>query len=305
MKNFSVTVAISALDEAQNITAFLQSVLAQKEGGFVLEKILVISDGSTDQTAELAKTLNSGKIEVREYDERVGKSSRLNEIYKDLQGDILVQSDADVVLEHSLVIRDIILPIILDQKIGMCGGHPRPVSASTFTEMAVNCTFETYALFRKIIRGGNNIFSADGRLLAFRREFIQQVSVPEDMIANDAFTYFSCLDKGFAYRYVDTAIVLFRSPQTFREQVKQNTRFEAAPARMSKYFSVKLVNQEYAIPFNIFLKSVLRQAVRHPILCGYIFLVNAYCRFRAFFVEKHLTAKWQMAHTTKRLNQSI
>ena len=236
MKNPSVTVAISALNEAQNIAAFLRSVLSQKEEGFVLEKIMVISDGSEDKTAELARSLNSDKIEVREYSERIGKSSRLNEIYKDLQSDILVQSDADVVLEHPFVIRDIILPITSDQKVGMCGGHPRPVPASTFTERAVNCTFNAYEPFRSLIRGGNNVFSADGRLLAFRREFIKQVNVPVDMIANDAFAYFSCLDKGLNYRYVKTAIILFRSPQTFSEQVKQNTRFEAAPARMSKYF---------------------------------------------------------------------
>lgn len=302
MKNPSVTVAISALNEAHNITAFLRSVLSQKEKGFALDKILVISDGSTDKTAELARSLNSDKLEVREYGERIGKSSRLNEIYKDLQSDILVQSDADVILEHPLVIRDIILPIILDQKVGMCGGHPRPIKANTFTEKAVNCTFEAYAPFRKIIRGGNNVFSADGRLLAFRREFIKQVNVPENMIANDAFAYFSCLDKGFAYRYVKTAMVLFRSPQTLAEQIKQNTRFEAAPARMSKYFPEDLVKREYRIPFGIFLKSALKQIVRHPVLCGYIFFVNAYCRLRAFFVEKRLTAKWQMAYTTKHLN---
>ena len=302
MKNFSVTVAISALNEAHNITAFLRSVLSQKEEGFALEKILIISDGSTDQTAKLARNFNSDKIEVREYGERMGKSSRLNEIYKDLQSDILVQSDADVVLEHPLVIRDIILPIILDQKAGMCGGHPRPVPAKTFTEKAVNCTFAAYEPFRSLVRGGDNVFSADGRLLAFRREFIKQVYVPEDMIANDAFAYFSCLDKGFAYRYVKTAVVLFRSPQTFAEQVKQNTRFEAAPARMNKYFPAELVKREYHIPFNIFLKNALKQIVRHPILCGYIFLINAYCRFRAFFMEKRLTAKWQMAHTTKHLD---
>ena len=302
MRTPFITVAISALNEAQNITAFLRSILAQKEEGFVLEKILVISDGSTDQTAELARALNSDKIEVRKYGERIGKSSRLNEIYKDLRSDILVQSDADVVFSHPLVIHDLIAPIVSDQTVGMCGGHPKPVPATTFTERAVNCTFEAYAPFRKTVRGGNNVFSADGRLLAFRRELIKQVYVPEDMIANDAFAYFSCLDKGFAYLYVKTAVVLFRSPQTFREQVKQNTRFEAAPARMNKYFPAELIKREYHIPFSIFLKSALKQIMRHPVLCGYIFLVNAYCRFRAFFMEKRLTAKWQMAYTTKRLD---
>ena len=46
----TVTIALSAYNEAENIGRFLQSVLEQKENGFILEKILVISDGSDDST---------------------------------------------------------------------------------------------------------------------------------------------------------------------------------------------------------------------------------------------------------------
>ena len=56
-----VTVAISAFNEERNIGAFLRSVLMQKEDGFELVRILVISDGSADGTAGVVRDLASPK----------------------------------------------------------------------------------------------------------------------------------------------------------------------------------------------------------------------------------------------------
>ncbi len=304
MKKPSITVAISAYNEEENIERFLESVVTQKEEGFRLKKILVISDGSTDKTLSKVKSLKSPKLEVREYRERLGKSSRLNEIYDSLTSDILIQSDADVFFAHDYVIRDLIQPMLNDKKVGMSGGNPKPLKGKTFTEKAVNATCEIYIDFRKSIRGGNNIFSADGRLLAYRKNFIKKVLVPIDMIANDAYTYYCCLTQGFGYRFVESAIVNFRSPQTLSDQIRQNTRFSASSIRMLRYFSEDLVNKESQVPLNILVKSMLNQFIKHPILCSYIFLVNRYCQAKANFSEKQMTAKWEIALTTKVLNQT-
>src|SRR5258708_22769035 len=192
-KIITVTVAHSALNEENNINKFLESVLAQKEEGFRLEKILVISDGSTDNTISVARSLKSKKIVIKEHKHRIGKSSRLNEIYDDLNSDILVQSDADVVFSHKYVIRDIISPLINEKDVAMCGGYPEPIEGSTFVENAVNSTFNVYAGLRSTFNGGNNSLSVDGRLLAYKKELVKKIYVPKDMIANDAYTFFSCL----------------------------------------------------------------------------------------------------------------
>src|SRR3989338_5607147 len=51
------------------------------------------------------------KIKVWDHKKRTGKSTWLNKIYKDLKTDILVQSDADVVFAHNLVVHDLIKPL--------------------------------------------------------------------------------------------------------------------------------------------------------------------------------------------------
>lgn len=296
----AVTVAVSAFNEAHNIGAWLQSVLSQREAGFRLERILVVSDGSVDATADIARTFG-GKVEVLEFNDRSGKSSRLNQIYALLKSDILVQSDADVVFAHSYVIRDLIQPLLNEPAVAMCGGNPLPVDAQTFIEKAVNRTCAAYVPLRWQVRGGNNIFSADGRLLAYRRSFVKGIHVPHDMIANDAYTYFCCITQGRHYRFVRSAVVRFRSPQTVTEQMRQNTRFAAASRRMRRYFSADVVRQEYRIPTVLFAAHMARQFVQHPVACLFIFAINCYCKLWAIVVEQTLTAQWRMALTTKYL----
>jgi cellulose synthase/poly-beta-1,6-N-acetylglucosamine synthase-like glycosyltransferase len=297
-----VTIAVSAFNEEDNVVSFFKSVLKQKETGFVIDKIWFYSDGSTDRTVERVLNLRSKKIQIFDDKKRIGKSSRLNQIYQRLNTEYLVQTDADVVFAHQHVVRDLLAPLLADKRVGMCGGHPQPTQGITFTEKAVNLTFETYAPLRKL---GNraesdNVYSVDGRILAYRKSVVKKIFVPKNMIANDAFTYYSCLTQGCIYKYVPTAIVLFRSPQTMADQIRQNTRFVAAPIRMTKYFSKEIVESQRVVPKGLMIKLQLLQFIKHPILCSYIFAINSYCKFGAKKAEQTMTAKWSIAGSTKK-----
>lgn len=297
----TVTIAVSVYNEEENIQSFLKSIIAQKEEGYVLEKILIISDGSSDRTIEIARKFRSPKLHIKDYKTRTGKSTRLNEIYSSLRSELLVQFDADVQLAHPLVVHDIIQPLIKEKNVAMCGGHPQPIPGVTFTEKAVNCTFDAYAPLRKTYRGGNNVFSVDGRILSYKKELLKKIIVPADMTANDAFTYFACLTNGYQYRHVSTAVVLFRSPQTVKDQIKQNTRFLAMPSRMSLYYSEEIVKKERSLPLWLQAKIMFLQFYKHPIMCSYIFAINIYCRLKVKSYNKYISAKWQMAQSTKNL----
>lgn len=296
----TVTIAVCAYNEGLNIGQFLDSILLQKEDGYIIESIVVISDGSTDKTVQIVQKKHTPKLNLAVHKFREGKSKRLNELYKSLSADLLIQSDADVIFSHEFVVRDIVLALQTGKTM-MCGGNPEPLPARTFTEKAVNHSTLPYRNFRRTVRQGNNVFSADGRLLGFRKEFIKTVKIPETMIANDMYAYFCCREKGLKYKYVPSAVVWYRSPQSVRDHIRQNTRFVAAPIRMNRYFSPELVKKETYIPPNQRLINFGFYFLKNPVLSSYIVLLNIYCKMKAFLTEKHLKATWKIAFSTKGL----
>ncbi|CAN5148683.1 hypothetical protein BH11PAT1_BH11PAT1_4600 [soil metagenome] len=297
----TVTIAVCAYNEAHNIVLFLRSVALQKERGFSIKEIILISDGSTDATVSLAENLLIPKLIIRVNKSRKGKSLRLNDLYKNLSSDFLVQTDADVIFSHPRVVEYMLRPLINNKHVVMCGGNPQPLPAVTFIEAAINHSTKLFMHFRSLIREGNNVFSADGRMLAYRKEFIQFVRIPKTMIANDMYTYFCCKNEKREYRYVKSAVVHYRSPQIIQDHLKQNTRFRAGPVRMNRYFSSDLVHKEMSIPTAIFLKYYLIYLFKNPLLSIYIVSINLYCRVNALVTEKKMLATWNIAGTTKEL----
>ncbi|MBI3981075.1 glycosyltransferase [Candidatus Microgenomates bacterium] len=301
----TVTVAVSCFNEGENILPFLESVLKQKETGYVLEKILVYSDGSTDDTVKKAKSLNNSKIKIFAYKKRIGKSSHLNDIYQNLKSDILVQSDADVIFSYPYLITDLIKPFKENKSVGMTGGRTLPLPAVTFTEKAVGCSYRVYDQMRALIGKEHNVYTAIGQILAFKKELVKKINVPSNMTSNDSFTYFSCLTYGYKYRYVSQALVYFRSPRALRDHIRQGTRIAITSYRMFEYFKKELVEKEFALPRGLLITLMFKEFLRHPVLCSYIFLVNFYCKLKAKSPSQYSTAKWAIALTTKKLDLKI
>lgn len=297
----TVTVAISAYNEEKNIVHFLRSVLMQSEKGFKLKQIWVHSDGSTDKTVKFARSVNSNMIKVFDHKTRVGKSTWLNKIYKDLDTDFLVQSDADVVFADQSVIENMVKHLITSDEIAMCTGNPVPLTGKTFTEMADVAMLNTYWPILKNRFIENNVFSADGRILSYKKELVKKIIIPEDMIANDVFTYFCCISLGYKCRFISKAVVRFRASNNLKDKIRQNLRSAAIPLRMAKYFPKETVESELSLPFSVRLKLIISQLLRNPIYCFYIFLINKYSGIKAQVFEKNLNGKWEVALTTKEL----
>lgn len=298
-KTIGITIAAVAYNEEQNIRKFLESIFAQKYKNLNVEKILITSDGSNDRTVDIVKSIKPASLTIIQRRERRGKSLRLNEIYTSLSSQVLVQFDADIVLAHPFVVENIVAPLINEDKVSMCGGNPIPKEGRNLIEKAINITCEAYNEFREKVRDGNNVFSADGRILAFRKEFIKKVKIPENMIANDMYTYFVCMTLGLNYRFTKEAIVYFNSPRTLADHIKQNTRFRASPIRMKRYFKKELVERELNIPKYLFLSMHIKYFLKNPALSFFIFLLNKYCGVKALINERSLKGTWDIAYTTK------
>jgi cellulose synthase/poly-beta-1,6-N-acetylglucosamine synthase-like glycosyltransferase len=291
----TVTLATTALNEAENITAFLESVLSQKELGYKLSKILVVSDGSTDDTVKKVKAFKNKKIQVKDFETRMGKPTRLNYIYKNIDTDILVQCDSDVILGNDLAISNIVKAVCSSKNTMLSGGNSQPFIATTVLERAIHCTHRAYSRLRKY----SNSLTVTGCLMASKREFISKITIPNSIVGDDIYLYFSCLSLGYTYKYAKNAIVYFSTPKTVSDQLKQNARFLVSPTKMTKYFPLELVKKEDWLPVTEVIKSFLYEFIRHPLLCSYIMTINLYCRLIAFAQSPSFDAKWSVASSTK------
>lgn len=298
----TVTVAFCAWNEGPNVSAIVQSILDQEEDTYKLSKILIISDGSEDDTVEKIKAFNDPRIDLRDYKIRQGKSHHLNEIYSGVTSDFLVQPDADVVMAHPRVISALIQPMIDNKNVGITGGNPRPSTPETFIESCIAHTYYAYTRVREAIRNGNNVYTATGRLIAVRREAFKNITVSDRTISNDHYVYFHVLTQGFEYRYADSALVYFRLPQTLKDHINQETRFSAAEHFMRTYFDPALVDREYLIPPGLFMKEMLIETMHYPVHCITAYMLNIYCKIRSYIIRAKINALWDMVKSTKHVS---
>jgi cellulose synthase/poly-beta-1,6-N-acetylglucosamine synthase-like glycosyltransferase len=95
-----VSILISAFNEEQLIEEKINSIF---NTNFPLEKleVLVGSDGSTDNTNSILSHLetNYPQLKFFPFEGRNGKGNVINKLYQKSEGDILVFTDANVMLE--------------------------------------------------------------------------------------------------------------------------------------------------------------------------------------------------------------
>lgn len=93
----SVSFLIAAYNESPVIADKLRNTLSLDPGGARLE-IIVVSDGSDDGTADVARSIQDDRITVLEPG-RLGKAAALGHGLEHCSGDIVVFSDANAILE--------------------------------------------------------------------------------------------------------------------------------------------------------------------------------------------------------------
>jgi cellulose synthase/poly-beta-1,6-N-acetylglucosamine synthase-like glycosyltransferase len=89
-----VTILISAYNEEKHIRATIENKLSLDYPGDSIE-IIVISDGSEDQTDEIVSTFQDKGVRLIRQEPRKGKTSALNMAVPQSKGEILVFSDAN------------------------------------------------------------------------------------------------------------------------------------------------------------------------------------------------------------------
>ena len=123
-----VTVIVPAYNEGKVVVRTVESLLAQQYGGSL--EVLVVDDGSPDDTFEIARHAFAGEPRVAIYRKsNGGKASALNFGIARAQGDIVVGLDADTVFLPNAIAR-LVAPLA-DPDVGAVAGREGSETAST------------------------------------------------------------------------------------------------------------------------------------------------------------------------------
>ncbi|HJP39532.1 MAG TPA: glycosyltransferase [Gammaproteobacteria bacterium] len=202
-----VTVVIPAYNEAETIAAAINSVMQQSFTNF---ELLVIDDGSTDDTAEISAAIADPRVQVLSFDNQ-GLAASRNRGIRHATGELIAFLDAD----------DLWTPNKLHSQVEALQQHPEAKLAYSWTD----CIDED----NRFLRHGSHVH-AEGLVykLLLSRNFMDNGSSP--MVRKSAFDEAGVFDESYragedwdmwlrlAHRYPFTCVpfvqVLYRIRKT-------------------------------------------------------------------------------------------
>lgn len=199
-----VSLLIPAYNEARVIEQKIRNSLSLDYPAHKLE-IVVACDGSRDNTPELAREFADGvRVRVLDYPVNRGKIAILNASVPELQGEIVVFSDASAMLYPDSVRQ--LVANFADPEVGAASGRYTVIKA---TEVAIGKSEDFYWKYETFLKATESSLSsapgAHGHLHAIRKELYPYP--PPGTINDDYVIPVSVLSKGFRCIYDPSAIV--------------------------------------------------------------------------------------------------
>lgn len=255
-----LTIIIAAHNEAADLPAKLQNVLAVDYPSERLE-VIVASDGSTDRTVELARSVARGRVNVLDLP-RSGKAGALNAALEQATGEIIAFTDANSMMSAG-TLRALMRPFADSEVGGVAGNqvYTAPDAGAVVGELA---HWDLDRHLKTAASRSGSVVSATGALYAVRRELVQPVI---DGVTDDF--------------YVSTGVVaagrrlVFASEATVHEPVSSSAGEEFGRKRrvMTRGFRSLLARRELLNPFaygwyavQLITYKLLRRLLAIPVL---------------------------------------
>ncbi len=218
-----VALIIAAFNEERVIAAKIENALSldyEPE----LFKVVVVADGSSDRTAEIARGFSDPRVICLHEPERRGKSHALNRAVAASDADVLVLSDA-----NNFYSTDAIRLLVARLREPGVGGATGAKKITESRERAASGGDGLYWRYESKIKlaesrlGGT--VTADGEIFALRR--VDYRPIPASVINDDMYLTFRLVDAGQRVVYEPAAFAVEEASMTIREDFNTKVRMIA------------------------------------------------------------------------------
>jgi biofilm PGA synthesis N-glycosyltransferase PgaC len=227
-----VTVLIAAYQEEGAIAGTLASIARDSYPGPL--QVLVLNDGSTDRTAEIAANAiesltfpGGADVRVIDFKANRGKSAVLNAGLERAKHDLIVTVDGDSRLHPGalgrLVERYLSDPPNTQAVAGaILVGNSRENIITGAQEWDY---FHGIAAVKRMQSLYQGTLVAQGAFSLYRRSALKSVGGWQDVVGEDIVLSWAMLNKGYRIGYAEDAIAWTNAPNTFRQFARQRQRW--------------------------------------------------------------------------------
>ncbi len=215
-----VTVLVPAYNEKEIIAETLASLVASTHP----IRIIVVDDGSTDGTADIAESLGHPNVTVLRQPNG-GKSAALNNGIAHADTDVVVMMDGDTVFEPGTV-RLLVQPFARAE-IGAVAGNAKVANRTGMIPIWQHIEYVVgFSIDRRAYDVMHCMATVPGAIGAFRQEALRQVDgLSEDTLAEDTDLTIAIIRAGWRVVYEDKARAWTEAPASISQLWRQRYRW--------------------------------------------------------------------------------
>lgn len=297
----SVSVIVPAFNEVKVIERTIDSLLASEYPDL---EIIVVDDGSTDGTFELAKKSFAGNDRVSIYrKENGGKAEALNFGWRKANGEIIIALDADTMFAPETIAA--LAHRFADERIGAVAGNAKVGNRINIVTKWQALEYVTSQNFdRRAFASLNCITVVPGSVGAWRRSVLEETGgFSSDTLAEDQDLTIQVRKLGYKIGYEEAAVGLTEAPDSLRDLAKQRFRWSFGTLQCMWKHKNALLNPRYGTLGFIAMPNVWIFQVFFPLISPLMDLMFVWTMIGAAI--GYFEHQQEYAHTPADLDQVI
>ena len=224
-KNFPfVSVLIPAYNEEDGIEDTVNSFVSIDYPKRKME-IIIINDGSTDDTLKIARKLEKKYGIVRIIDKKnSGKADSLNQAIKIAKGELIAVADADSYPDKDSLKK--MVGYFEDEKVGAVTSRVLVKNKEGFLGKFQDIDYRVIAWSRKILDYVDSVYVTNGPLSVYRASILKKVGGFDiKNVTEDIEVTWHILSEGYKTRMSYSSVVYTKVPMKFKQWLNQRIRW--------------------------------------------------------------------------------
>jgi biofilm PGA synthesis N-glycosyltransferase PgaC len=252
----AVTILVAAYNEADYIADTVRSVFGQRYEA--AREMIVIDDGSTDETAAIVQCLiDNGvapagdRLRLLRQPENGGKAAALNLGLAAARYDLIATLDGDTWLH-----RDALRNLVLNHQ-----GSPTNTAATAGTVLVRNSRtnrltrlqewdyFMGISAVKRVQSLYQGTLVAQGAFSTYERSVLREIGGWQEVVGEDIVLTWDIIDRDYRVGYADDAIAFTRVPETMTRYFRQRKRWSRGLIEAFRRFPRVFFRPRLNLPF--------------------------------------------------------